>query len=780
MLGIEVESITDNAQKYDKFFVAHVISKEKHPQADKLSLCEVDYGHGKNTVVCGAPNVAAGQKIAFASLGALVPGGGFKIEKRKIRGVESCGMICAQTELEHGDDSSGIWVLPEDAPVGAPLAKYLEIDDVILEISVTPNRPDCINHFGLAREIAAYKNVKFQAPDVSFPMDGKNAAEQIKIDIQAPELCPKYTGMILNGVKVCESPEWLKNRIIALGLRPLNAIVDVTNYVMFETGQPLHAFDLNKLSSSKIIVRTAAAGEKFTTLDDKEREMPENALMICDGEKAIAAAGVMGGANSEISNDTCDILIESAYFNPSSVRRTSKKLQLQTDASYRFERGVDYQGVEYASNYAAKLILEICGGKAADKMIVCESNPIVPATIELRFQKTRDIIGVDIKNEDMIKFLSALEFTISDINEDKATVVPPSYRVDINLEIDVVEEIARMYDYDNIDPQFSANVSFNSNLAKSGLAMPPQRAQIRNYFVQNGFMEILTQNIVSPAMAKAFTETPITIANPLGEEMSVMRPSMIPSMLKTIERNIRYGSTDLCLFEIGKTFNPAGEKEKSFIPGIKETEELVVALSGCVSPFNWSDKQRKADYYDIKGVFEDLMDRFDKNTFKLVKDDYLSSMFSGSALTVMYKGEVVGKFGECSASALKAYDISANVFLFVLNLEKFYVMKTASRKYQAVSPFPSVKRDLGFVMDSKISAGDVKDAIVKCGGNFLKEVEIFDVYEGEKLGEGKKNIAFSLEYLAKDKTLTDEDVDSSIKNIIQTVSKNFDAKLREF
>ncbi len=786
MLGIEVEAINDYSKNYDKFYIGEVLSKEKHPQADKLSICAVNYGIGQTTVICGAPNVATGQKIVFASLGAIVPLGEFKIEKRKIRGIQSEGMICSQSELDLGEDSSGIWVLDNSAVVGTPLAEFMNINDTILDISVTPNRPDCLSHFGLAREIAAYQSddfkqdIKFHKPSTDYACSENNINDSVKVEILNPDLCPKYVGIVIKNTNVKKSPDWLKNKLKMLGLRPINCIVDVTNYVMYETGQPLHAFDLDKIATKNIVIDTAREGDKFTTLDGKERILNADMLLINDTNRPIAISGVMGGENSEISSETKNVFIESAFFNPSSIRRTSKKLGLSTDASYRFERGVDFNSVLYSAKYAAKLIGELSGG-AIDNGII-EVTPIeLHRTIaSVRVQKAIELIGVELDSKRIVNILKSLEFEILDANDEEIKVKIPSYRVDISIEVDIIEEIARMYNYDNITPNYTTTLNFEGSGLNANLAMPKLRPQFRDYFVQNGFTEILTQNIIDPANASIFTDNPVGIANPLGEEMSVMRPSLIPSMLKTIERNIRIGNTNLMLFELGKQFTRATLADNAYVNGIKETEYLMIGLCGGKKPAHWLDKQIKVDYYDIKGVYEDFIERFRLTNLKLVKDDYLSKVFSGNALTIIYKGDAIGKFGEVSKKLLKKMDISTDVFLLSVNLEKLYTVKTKDIKYSPVSPYPTVKRDLGFVLDKSHSAGDVRDTIIKTGGEFLQSVEIFDVFEGEKLGKDKKNIAFSLVYSSSARTLVDEDVDASITVVVAAVESGFGAMLREF
>lgn len=781
MLGIEVEAVHDYAAKYDKFVIAEVLEKEPHPSSDHLSLCTLNYGAADTIkVVCGAPNVAAGQKIVYATLGAWIPGAGFKIEKKKIRGIESKGMICSQKELDLGEDASGIWVLPAEAVPGTPLAEYLKLNDVVFDISITPNRPDCLSHFGIAREIAAYKREKFVKPEIKIEKSGKNAADQINVQIDDPELCPKYYGLVLNNIKVTPSPEWLRQKITLLGLRSINTVVDATNWVMYETGQPLHAFDLNMIPSGKIVVKTASAGEKFTTLDDKERTLDEKMLMITDNGKSVAIAGVMGGQNSEIKDTTTDVFIESAYFNPSSVRRTSKKLGLQTDASYRFERGADPQILRYAAEYAAEIINKYCGGTIAQG----ESNNVakeIPAIkIPLRFQRTRDIIGKDIPNEEIIAMLESLEFEISDRTADSVLVTVPSYRADISLEVDLIEEVAIMSNYDDIPVSTHTDISFGSGIAQTGLAVPEINAEIRRFYVESGFVETLTQNIIDPASANIFTDKLIKIANPLGEEMSVMRPSMIPSMLKTIAFNARFGTTDLKLFEIGKEFNVPAEGMQTFVPGVKETSILTIAITGNAEPFNWKDKQRAIDFYDIKGIYEDFEEHFNLSGLKCEQNDFLSCAFTENAMSILRRGENIGKFGEISKQILKKFGITAPVFIFTFNLEALAKVKRRDTHYSPVSPFPSVTRDLGFIVPQTVASEVLISTIKKFGGKYLKNVEVFDVYEGLKIGAGNKNIAFSLEYSSLERTLTDAEVNESINAIVSAVEKQCGGKLREF
>lgn len=780
MLGIEVESKEDFSKKYDNFFTAKVLSKEKHPNADKLSLCKVSIGKEEKQVVCGAPNVAAGQTVVLGVLGAVVPQNGTALKKVSIRGIESFGMICSKFELNLSEDHSGIWVLPEDAPVGMPLAEYLNMNDTIFEISITPNRSDCLSHYGIAREIAAYNNNKIKEAEINVNETDAKASESVEIIVEDKEKCPRYSARVLKNAKVCESPEWLKARLTKLGFRPVNAVVDVTNYVLIECGQPLHAFDLNKIEGRKILVKTLGKTEKFITLDDKERTLTEDMLMICDGNKPLAIAGVMGGQNSEITDDSCDILIESAYFQPASVRKTAKALGIQSEASYRFERGTDYNRTTWAADRAAQLIAEITGAQIEKGMIDIYPEPIVKQPIKLRFAKANGIMGVNLSADEQIKSLEALNCKVISRNDKFAEIDAPSYRVDLESEIDLIEELAIMYDYDNIQGDSISNLDFNTASFSDTLKVPQLKAESNNYFIQNGFNELLTQNMIDPASAKLFTENLVEIANPLGEELSIMRPSIIPSILKTIERNIRFGNTDLRFFEIGKVFNVQKPGDKVFVEGFKESYELICALTGNARPLNWSEKAAAVDFYSIKGIAESYFENFKFKNIKYVPKAEEHPVFSKNTCKIMYKNIELGFVGEVSKKALKFFGIEAPVYLLVVDFSRLLTVKRKSEKYSSISPYPAVSRDLAFVVDKNIAAEELRQEIQKNGGQYLKEVQIFDVFEGDKLGNGKKSLAFSLKFSSDIKTLIDEEIDLAVNSVIGAAETKFNAVLREF
>ncbi len=781
MLGIEVEGMIDYRKKYENFYTAEVTKCEKHPNADKLTLCTVSLGKEEKEMICGAPNAAVGQKVVVGVPGAVVPQGGFEIEKRKIRGVKSDGMICSEAELELGDDHSGIMVLPDDAEPGQPMAEYMNLDDVVFEIDLTPNRADCLSHLGVAREIAAYNNTGIKIPDEKPDETGKNIADNFEIEIIDSEKCPRYTGRIVRGINVGESPAWMKARLTAVGLRPINVIVDITNYVLMECGQPLHAFDLDKLEGNMIVVKSAEKGEKFTTLDSKERELDEQMLMICDANKSVAIGGVMGGENSEITTESKNVLIESAYFNPSSVRRTSKKLAIPSDASYRFERGVDFDNVAWANDRAAKLISELAGG-TVDKGILDEyPNKQSRVVVTLRYQRARDICGADISNEQIKDILARLNFGIKNEDSESITVEAPSYRVDIEQEIDLVEEIARMYNYDEIEPDFSLKMDLSATNVPEHLSIPRKRHELRTFLVPAGFKEIITQNMIDPASAKLAEDKLVTISNPLGEELSIMRPSLMPSLLKTVERNLRVSNTDLRMFEIGKTFHLVDKSEDTFIPGFKEKEELMAVITGKSAPLHWDSDNRESDFYDIKGTLQSMLQYFhldDEIEIKTAKDHGV--WFSANSLTLIYKDREIGMLGTISGEILKKFDIEIPVNALLIDLDALFKIPGKELKYKPVPPFPGVTRDLAFVLDESVQAGPIYSAIYANGGVFLRSVDIFDVYKGKNIAEGKKSIAFTLYFASPDRTLVDEEVDDSINKIVSAVKKEFNAELRDF
>ncbi len=779
MLGMEVEEIIDLGASLDGFVTAEVKECEKHPDADKLSVCKVFDGENEYSVVCGAPNVAKGQKIAFGKIGATVPSAGFRLEKRKLRGVVSEGMICSASELKLGPETGGIWVLPEDTELGMPIAKFAEVDDVVFDIFLTPNKADCNSHIGIARDLAAKRRLELKYP-LSFLKEGdKEINDMASVTVVDNDNCPRYAGRVITGVKIVESPDWLKNRLEAVGLRSINAAADITNYVLMEYGQPLHAFDLDKIEGRTLIIKPARDGEKFTTLDEKERKLDENMLMICDREKSIAVAGVMGGVNSEITGETTNIFLESAFFHPSSVRRTSRKLALQTDASYRFERGVDFGAVIDAMDRAAVLIQEICGGEIAKGHIDIYPNKIERQIVKLRPDRVRRVLGIDISDNDIRDIMNRLNFRHIRDKDGYPQYAAPTYRVDVTSEIDLIEEIARIYNYDKIIPRYSSPIDFSGEKIIDILAINPLKEKIEDHMASIGFSEIVTPNMIDPESAALYTDDCVQIANPLGEELSIMRPSVIPSMLKIVRNNINKGNTDLKLFEIGKVFRKSNPHEETFLKGYKEIDKLIIIMTGNAAPKQWSEKPRPVDFYDIKGVIQDISTHFaDVNSLKFKTLSERKSGFTKNVIEIYEKKTYVGVLGEVDKKFLERFDIKQSVYMAMIDLENIYVLANKDMQYKPVSPFPSSHRDLAFECDTNLELGQVIAEIKNKGGKLLKNVCLFDIYEGEGIPEGKKSAAFALVFSAEDRTLKEKEVENTTNKIIQAVTKKFGITLR--
>ncbi len=781
--GIEVEHIIDFKEKYKNFYIGRILERELLPKSDHLSVLKVEVANDVYTIICGAPNCDANQNVVVALPGAVIPSNELVIERRKIRGVESNGMVCSRQELGISDDHSDIWILGDDAPLGSTFAEFFNSNDIILEIGITPNRADWLSHFGVAREIAAVKGLKLITPEINLKEEGDDIQNNCNVVIEAPEKCMQYVARIVRNVKVQESPQWLKNKLISIGLRPINVVVDVANYVMLECGQPLHCFDLSCVENNTIVVKTALEGAKFTTLDSKERILDDEMLMICDEHKPIAIAGVMGGENSEIKDTTTDVLIESAIFLPTSIRRTSKKLGISSDASYRFERGIDYDRVIWAANRTAQLLVELAGG-ICDKGII-NNNPVKqnPHHCSIRWQRACDLIGLEISPEHIVDMLERLGFKLIHQDNLSGTFAVPSFRVDIEQEIDLIEEVIRLYNYDNLIPDYSSKIDFSTISGLKNLAAPELRGKLKNFFIYSGFNEMLTQNMISPAVAKLFVkneESLVYIANPLREELSIMRPSLIPSVLQVIDNNLKNGNSSLRLFELGKGFLKANEEQKTMLPGFYEFEQLVVAITGKTAPKQWASQAKEVDFYDIKGIIEGMFEflKFKNYTFKSLNEK--NTVFSNNSLQIFIDNEQVGIFGDISKNILKQFDIETNVFIACIDLEKIYTGYKKVMQYTKVSPYPAMTRDLCFILNDEILSEEIILEINKINIAILKDIIIFDIYKGKNIEQGKKSIAFSLTFQSEERTLTDEEVDSIVKNIINSIENKFNAQLRTF
>ena len=613
-LGIEVESVEDQQKKLDKFVIGKVLERKKHPNADKLSVCKVDAGTGEIlNIVCGAPNVDAGQTVCVALVGAIVPNGGFEIKKAKLRGEPSEGMICSARELELGDDHSGIMVLDTELPVGTPFAEYLKQNDVVIEISITPNRGDLLSHIGIARELGALTGNKLKEPEIQDDFSGSGLAEKISVDIENPKGCLRYCGSLVEGITVKESPEWLKNTLTAVGLRPINNIVDVTNYVMMECGQPLHAFDYDAISGKKIIVRSAGNDKKFVTLDSKERTLRDDILLICDGSKPVALAGIMGGENSEINNNTVNVFIESAYFDPVLTRLSSKFLGLQSDSSYRFERGVDIDRTEWACKRAASLIAELGGGKIVNGFIDNYPVKLDKLNVALRLSHLNRIAGTEYSAEQAIELLGKIGIEkVTATNEEITFSIPQSRREDLTREIDLIEDVIRLDGYDKIEIPESGNLYFDTRDFQG--KQYDMLREVRKYIVGRGFKEVISNTLVEDNFEKKFGENFISLMNPSSDKMNVLRSNLYTGMFEVIKLNFENSNTSLKLFETGNSFT---NDEKG---GIFENKSILLVMAGERDFKHFSEKSRNFNILDMAAEAEGLLAKLSVENIK--KYDY--------------------------------------------------------------------------------------------------------------------------------------------------------------
>jgi phenylalanyl-tRNA synthetase beta chain len=817
MAGLEVEDIEHHGAKLDGIVVGAVLETRRHPDADRLTLCRVDIGsESPLSIVCGASNVAAGQKVPVALIGTTLmlpsrkqPGERepVTLQRTKIRGEVSEGMICAEDELGFSNDHSGIMVLGEDAVPGTPLSSYMtssgrEVDDRVLDVNITPNRPDATSHLGVARDIAALCNQLLALPEVSLPMPGGAAAECVNVDIEAPDDCPRYVAMVIRGVRVGPSPDWLRHRLEAVGLRPRNNVVDITNYVMFEFGQPLHAFDLNQLAGPRIIVRNARPGETITTLDSRERALPEGALLICDAQRPVAVAGVMGGENSEVTESTTDLLIESAYFRPASVRRTAKALGLQTDSSYRFERGVDAEGQLWAAARAAQLICELAGGEILDGCVDNVPRPHRRPVVELRPGRVRQILGTVIPTEEIHRLLLSIGFEIDtedpldtlaeqalegrglDLDNEETVLkctVPP-FRPDIEREIDVIEEVIRLWGYDRIPEPAHERTPAQPWSQPAAATLRRRAAEVLSGL---GFREIYTNSMLRREVAERFnrvpgtnsTDTVVETLNPISLEMAALRPSLLPGMLQVMSFNRNHGQAALRFFEFGHIFNKTA-REGTIIPGYGEREALIIASSGPAESLRWDAPIRKTDFFDLKGIVEEILDRLHLPNVRM-EPVHQAGPISGYHVDILADNVQVGVIARLSDELAGDYDLRNDVFFAEINWKVLSDLSSARSGpgYHPVSRYPVVDRDLALVVKESVPAGSILDTIREAAGELLQETGVFDIFRGGNLSPDEKSVAVTLRFGAN-RTLQDRDVDSRIQAILKALSERFEAHLR--
>lgn len=775
LAGLEVDEVIRRGEELDGVVVGKVEECTPHPNADKLTLCRVDVGEETLPIVCGAPNVEAGQFVAVALTGTSLPlgenGEPVKIKKTKIRGEESRGMICAEDELGLGDDHTGIMVLSQQAQPGTPLAEVLQIEkDTAFEIELTPNRPDAISHIGCARDLSAIFDKDIHKPHNLEKIPSEDLSGKATIRISDTEKCGRYVGLMIENIKVQESPQWLKNRLIAIGLRPINNIVDATNFVLHETGQPLHAFDYDLLAEHTIDVKSFDKEMTFTTLDEVERQVPAGSLFICDAEKPIALAGIMGGLNSEIGENTTTVLLESAWFEPVSIRKTAKKLALQTDASYRFERGADPEITLQAALRCARLIAGLAGGTVVEG--VEDVWPVTPdpKTQTLRLSRLKHVLGAEISENEVKRILSRLEFDVRQIDRDKLECGVPSFRPDIHGEEDLIEEVARIYDYNNVPRP--------DHIKLRNLTPLPFKEQFRNEAETKlaglGLKEIYSNSLLPEKVLGQLApeEKMIATLNPVSRDQSILRPTLLYGFLNSAAHNFRHYHYGVRFFEIGHIFEKSDNG--TYVEGVKETTSLLIGLSGKTHQPHWNQEPRTYSLLDVKA----LVEGFFRSVGLINQVGFRSDNSTG--LQVILGGEEIGGLFEADQSMRKLADLKESAYVAELNLDKITAAaaEEADRSYNPVPRYPFFEFDLALVVDKTIQAGELADAIKQHAGNKLTDIQVFDVYEGEQLEKSQKSIAFRLKFLDYSKTLNINDVEPIIAKLLKKLGNDYSAQLR--
>jgi len=776
MAGLEVDEIKTIRPQFSGVVTAKILSVKPHPSADKLSLCEVSDGTETYPIVCGAKNIAPGNVVPLARVGAVIPGG-YTIKSSVLRGEKSDGMLCSEAELEIGSDESGIMQLSSDIPIGLPLEQALNIEDIVLDVNVTPNRSDCLSMIGIAREVAAITGKKMKLPTVKIKEKAEDIHPLTSVEIIDSDLCPRYTARVIKNVNIGPSPLWMKVRLEAAGLRAINNIVDVTNFVMLEMGQPLHAFDFRYLEEGRIVVRKSKENEEFISLDGKSRVLPADTLLICDGVKPVAIGGIMGGLNSEVKDDTRMILLESAYFNPPSIRRSARKLAMPTDAAFRFERGIDPEGVVRALNRAAQLIAELSQGSVC-KNYIDEYPRKIPAIedIPLRMKRIHQIIGTNIEAKDVVRILRGIDMIVKPGGKGRYCVTPPTCRVDISREVDLIEEIARLYGYDRV-PVTLPDVSVTEMEVIPRLDL---EEKIRQLLIGDGFTEIINYSFGTPQAADMLSLSDrderrnfVRIKNPLGEDLSAMRTTMVYGLLEAAKRNANNGSFDLKIFEIGRIFLHRRDGE---LP--EERNMLSGLITGKITDDLWNSG-KMVDFYTLKGSLENI-----SHDLKITNCHYIATMdecflHPGKACKILFNDRQIGVAGEIHPNVLERIDSKNNIYVFEINLDILCDIYRGSKIfYQELSKYPSVTRDAAFVVSERMEADKMINIVWQQKEDLLENVSVFDIYMGKGIPEGTKSLGLRFSYRATDKTLTDEEASAVHERIVQKTVSLTGAKLR--
>ena len=805
-IGIEVDGVEEQEEipgGLAGVVVAKVVECEAHPDSDHLHITRVDAGTGELLqVVCGAPNVAAGQKVLFAQIGTVLPGD-FKIKKSKIRGVESLGMICAEDELGIGTSHEGIMVLPEDAPVGTPAREWLKLKtEAVIEYEITANRVDAASHIGVARDLYAYlvyHNLpcKFSYPDVSGYGSGNAApsasqsdpvrenatgadSAAVTVEVRDSEGAPRYTGLTIKGVKVGPSPEWLQKKLLSIGLRPINNVVDISNFILFELGQPLHTFDAGKIGGRKVVVRRASEGEIIRTLDGADHKLCAKDMVIADVERPMCIAGVFGGEDSGVTEATTEVFLESAYFDPGSIRKTSKTQGLQTDASFRYERGADPDITLYALKRAALLICELTGGHVVGDIFENYPSPVERKRIELDYDRIEGFVGQKLGHGNITRVLEALQYKFVSNDGNKAVVLAPSYMIDVSRECDVVEEILRIHGYNNIDLPKHMKMSVSASPAPQPEAI---RNQISNFLAANGFAETMNNSLTKADYYKDLKTFPadnlVHIVNPLSSDLNVMRQTLILNGLEVVAYNANRQISRIKTFEYGSVYRRIADKGPETLEGYEEHPCFAMFLSGA-SEKNWKGAAGKGDFFQLKGYLELLLKRYGADLYQMWAEAAPADIFSeGTVYSLPGGKQQLAVIGVVNPALARKFGVKQQVVAAEIDWNAlFTLVKRDKLSFKEMPRFPEVRRDFALLLDENVKYADLRAAAFKNARKLLKQVSLFDVYRGDKIPAGKKQYALSFTLQDLEKTLTDQDVERVMANLLEVFTKEFGGQLR--
>lgn len=786
MGGVEVESVTRVGAGLDKVFTARIDDITSHPSAEKLSLAKINVGDRNETVVCGAPNIRVGQIVPYCPPGAVLPSG-LEITERDIRGVRSPGMLCSEKELDFGDDASGILVFEQGTRIGVPLTEAIPlVDDHVLEVSVTPNRGDCLSILGVAREVAAFTERKWRTPETAANEGSAPTSERITVDLPDAELCPRYVVRMVEGVQIGPSPFEIRLRLNRSGIRAISNVVDATNLILLECGQPLHAFDYALLEKGRIVVRRCAPGEVFITLDGEERRLPDSALMIRDGVKSVALAGIMGGRNSEIHDGTTTVLIESACFERFGIRRTAKALGMATEASFRFERGVDPEGTFWAAYRAAYLIQKLAGGTVLSGVVDEYPLHIARPSVTVRTPKVNRLLGTGLETDQIQSCLSRLGIAVDVKGSEVLEATPPSWRWDLEREADMAEEVARIHGFQNIPVSMPVYRSAPDRTQEHRRRID----RVSELMNASGFTEVITMSFVSRAATREFiwedTDSgELALMNPLSEDYAVMRTSLIPGLLSVVKRNLAFRSDDLKLYEIGKIFTPIPGEE---LPN--EDIRLAGITVGARYPQLWHfqrgdvdlkgeiDKERRVDFYDVKGVLENLFEGLAVPEVRCVPSK-ISFLHPGKSADLLLEETRIGYLGELSPVKMRQHDLTGGVQIFEILLEPIFVQSRKKSVFKSIPRYPYVERDLSFIVEEKVSGDMIKQLISRSAHDIIASVILFDLYRGKSIPQGYQSMAFRIRYQCEDRTLTDEEVQEVHSLVAESLTREVGATMRE-